>query len=294
MVGEIPNEAARWQRRHNYYLNCLRDVDRSIAVVLAELEASGLADRTIVVLTADHGDMDGAHQLHAKGAVAYREQNQVPLLIAHPSFEGGRECRAVTSHVDLAPTLLALTGIGDARAKAIAKDLPGKDLSALLAAPERAGEAAVRDGALFCYNMLAYLDGDFLRKAVQHLQQGGKPADLKAAGVVPDLGKRGAVRSVFDGRYVFSRYFSPKQHNRPSTLEQLLRLNDVELFDTRADPYEMTNLAAAAGRDNDLLLAMNDKLNRLIDAEVGEDRGQMMPGGIEAGWEVTPETMAGA
>ena len=37
-----------------------------------------------------------------------------------------------------------------------------------------------------------------------------------------------------------------------------------------------------------------DSLNRLIDAEVGEDRGQMLPGGIEAGWEVTPETMAGA
>ena len=44
----------------------------------------------------------------------------------------------------------------------------------------------------------------------------------------------------------------------------------------------------------ELVLAMNEKLNRLIDAEVGEDRGQMMPGGIEAGWEVTPETMAGA
>ena len=40
-------------------------------------------------------------------------------------------------------------------------------------------------------------------------------------------------------------------------------------------------------------MAMNDKLNRLIDTEVGEDRGQMLPGGIEAGWEVTPETMAG-
>ena len=39
---------------------------------------------------------------------------------------------------------------------------------------------------------------------------------------------------------------------------------------------------------------MNDKLNRLIDAEVGEDRGQMLPGGVDAGWEVTPETMAGA
>jgi hypothetical protein len=42
----------------------------------------------------------------------------------------------------------------------------------------------------------------------------------------------------------------------------------------------------------DLIAAMNDKLNNLIDNEVGEDRGQMLPGGIDAGWEVTPATMA--
>jgi arylsulfatase len=106
--------------------------------------------------------------------------------------------------------------------------------------------------------------------------------------------KRGAVRSVFDGRYTFSRYFSPKQHNRPTSMEDLLRLNDVELFDAQTDPDEMTNLAAPGTRNGELMLAMNAKLNRLIDAEVGEDRGQMLPGGIEAGWEVTPETMAGA
>jgi arylsulfatase len=142
--------------------------------------------------------------------------------------------------------------------------------------------------------MLAYLDGDFLYKAVEHLRRGGKPADLKATGLVPDLMKRGAVRSVFDGRYTFTRYFSPKQHNRPTSLEELLRLNDLELFDAQADPDEMTNLATRAGRHAELMLAMNDKLNRLIDVEVGDDRGQMLPGGIEAGWEVTPETMAGA
>ena len=79
LVGEIPNEEPRWRRRHNYYLNCLRDVDRNIATVLAELDAAGLTDRTIVILTSDHGDMDGAHLLHAKGAVSYREQNHVPL-----------------------------------------------------------------------------------------------------------------------------------------------------------------------------------------------------------------------
>lgn len=293
LVGPIPNEEARWRRRHNYYLNCLRDADRNMAAVLAELDAAGLAGRTIVVFTSDHGDMDGAHQLHAKGAVAYREQNNVPLVIVHPAHAGGRQCQAVTSHLDLAPTLLGLAQAAPEKKAALAKKLPGKDFSGLLAQPQRAAPDAVRDGMLFCYNMFAYLDGEFLEKGVAHLQKGGNPKDLAASGVRPDMMKRGAVRSVFDGRYTFSRYHSNKQHNRPLTLEELYRLNDVELFDAKSDPHEMKNLAQG-DRHRDLVLAMNEKLNRLIDAEVGEDRGQMLPGGIEAGWEVTPETMAGA
>jgi len=199
--------------------------------------------------------MDGAHQLHAKGAVSYREQNHVPLIVAHPAYPGGKECRAVTSHLDVAPTLL-------------------------------------REGVLFNYNMFAYLDGDFLHKAVAHMQTGGTPADVRNAGVVPDMTKRGAVRSVYDGRYVFARYFSPKQHNRPTTLEEIYRYNDVELFDLQTDPLEMNNLAANDTRYLELVVAMNEKLNRLIDTEVGEDRGQMRPGGVETGWEVTTATMA--
>lgn len=292
LVGAIPNEAARWRRRHNYYLNCLRDADRNIAAVLAELDASGLAARTIIVLTADHGDMDGAHQLHAKGAVSYREQNHVPLIVVHPAHPGGMQCRAVSSHVDIAPTLVALTGVAAERHAAIVDGLPGKDLSGLLAAPEAAAVDAIRDGALFNYNMFAYLDGAFLDKAVDFLQKGEKPDAIKRAGIVPDMMKRGAVRSVFDGRYAFTRYFSPKQHNRPTSMEELHQYNDVELYDTQADPLEMDNLAMNGKQHRDLVLAMNDKLNRLIDTEVGEDRGQMLPGGIEAGWEVSAETMA--
>jgi arylsulfatase len=292
LVGAIPNEEARWRRRHNYYLNCLRDVDRNIATVLAELDAAGLTDRTIIVLTADHGDMDGAHQLHAKGAVAYREQNHVPLTIVHPAYSGGKQCRAVTSHLDIAPTLVGLTGVTPDKRAGIVKGLPGKDLSGVLAAPEKADVNALRDGTLFNYNMFAYIDGDFLNKAAEHLRNGGKPDQLKSAGIVPDMMKRGAVRSVYDGRYVFTRYFSPKQHNRPTTLEDLYRFNDVELFDLQTDPLEMNNLAMGGKRHRELIVAMNEKLNRLIDTEVGEDRGQMLPGGIEAGWEVTAETMA--
>jgi arylsulfatase len=185
-----------------------------------------------------------------------------------------------------------MTGVAAAKRDTILRGLQGKDLSGLLAAPDKAAIDAVRSAMLFNYNMFAYLDGDFLNKAVDFIQKGGKPHGLKAAGIVPDFMKRGAVRSIYDGRYVFSRYFSPKQHNRPATLDELFKLNDVELFDSAVDPLEMDNLAMDRKKNGELIQAMNDKLNRLIDAEVGEDRGQMLPGGAEAGWEVTAETMA--
>jgi len=288
-----PADDARWVRRHNYYLNCMRDVDRNIATLLDELQASGQADRTIIVLTADHGDIDGAHFLHGKGATAYREQNNVPLIIVHPAFPGGRETRAVTSHLDLAPTLVAMTAAPTEKKAAITKALKGKDFSPVLVNPGSASLDAIHDGVLFNFNMLASLDGDFVYKALDFIHKGGKGNQLKAAGIVPDLRKRGAIRSVYDGRYVYARYFSPKQHNRPVTLEQIRAFNDVELYDGGADPLESTNLAAGPKANNDLLLAMNDKLNRLVADEVGEDRGAMLPGGIDAGWEVSAETMKG-
>jgi arylsulfatase len=216
----------------------------------------------------------------------------VPLVIAHPAHRGGGRCRAITSHLDLAPTLVSMTGVPAAQRETILKGLHGKDLSNLLASPDAGAVDAVRAATLFNYNMFAYLDGDFLNKAVDFMHEGGDPKKLKEAGIVPDMRKRGAVRSIYDGRYVFSRYFSPKQHNRPTTLEDLFKVNDVELFDTASDPLEMNNLAIDRKKNAELLLALNDKLNKLIDAEVGEDRGQMLPGGVEGGWEITPETMA--
>jgi arylsulfatase len=291
LVGHIPNEDWRWRRRHNYYLNCLRDVDRNITPLLDELDALGLASNTVVVLTADHGDLDGAHRLHSKGATAYREQNNVPLIVVHPAYPGGRRCRAVTSHLDIGPTLVGLASVSSEKKASITKELPGKDFSALLSAPERASATAVRDGALYCYNMFAYIDGDFMEKVVGVLQQTDGKARLKEAAkegaMRPDLGKRGAIRSVFDGRYRFTRYFSPKQHNLPTSVDALFALNDVELVDLERDPLERRNLALEREKHGDLLEAMNTKLNALIAKEVGEDAGQMLPGGVDGGWVAT-------
>jgi arylsulfatase len=50
----------------------------------------------------------------------------------------------------------------------------------------------------------------------------------------------------------------------------------------------MSNLAVNVRKNADLILALNAKLNALIDAEVGEDVGQMLPGGVDAGWVASP------
>ncbi|MCP4313537.1 MAG: sulfatase-like hydrolase/transferase, partial [Bacteroidetes bacterium] len=110
LVGQFPNEDARWKRLQDYYLNCISDCDRSVDRILTELDNLEMLDNTIVIFTADHGELCGAHGMHGKGANAYREQNNVPYIIYHPDIQGGRKCKTVTSHVDLIPTILAMTG----------------------------------------------------------------------------------------------------------------------------------------------------------------------------------------
>jgi arylsulfatase A-like enzyme len=102
----------------------------------------------------------------------------VKILVGVPS---SLRCKAVTSHLDIAPTLVSLSTAAADKKAAITKSLSGRDFSALLAAPEKASLTAIRDGMLFCYNMFAYIDGDFLHKAVAMLQQPDGKAKLKEA-----------------------------------------------------------------------------------------------------------------
>jgi hypothetical protein len=89
-----------------------------------------------------------------------------------------------------------------------------------------------------------------------------------------------------DGRYRFSRYFSPQQHNLPKTIEEIFAYNDVELFDLESDPDEMRNLVVHRKRHGDLLLALNQKLTDIIEEKVGNDNGDYLPEN-KAGWTVT-------
>jgi hypothetical protein len=93
----------------------------------------------------------------------------------------------------------------------------------------------------------------------------------------PDFKKRGAIRSSFDGRYRFSRYFSPVNFNRPTSYEVLVTNNDLEVYDLQEDPQETRNLALDGKAKGELILALNSTLNARIDEEIGDDNGKFLP-----------------
>ena len=86
-------------------------VDDTVGRMLAALEAAGLADNTIVIFTADHGDNLGSHGLVQKGG-PNEESARIPLLVRWPGGLGsGRVVRGhVASLVDVAPTIMDVIG----------------------------------------------------------------------------------------------------------------------------------------------------------------------------------------
>jgi arylsulfatase A-like enzyme len=276
-LGRIPPEKARWQRFNDYYVNCMKEVDRKIARLIEEVEDLGLLEDTVVVFTADHGELGGAHGLRSKAGNAYEECIHVPLVIYTPGGPAGTSCDAVTSHVDLAPTLLGLSGANSGAVDAMARSLPGKDLSRLIADPKNASSDAARAGALFAYSGVLFLDSSFIANMVEMTSQGKTPEEIRASGHKPDLTKRGLMRTYYDGRYKFSRYFAPTQHNEPAHTDDLREYNEVELFDLEEDPHEMANLAARGSDHETLVAEMNAKLNAAIREEIGTDDGRYLP-----------------
>jgi arylsulfatase len=279
VLGHIPLEEERWRRFDDFYINSIRTMDMQIGNILHELDALGLADRTIIVFTSDHGELAGAHGLHGKGPFAYEEGIHIPLMIAHPDVNGGRSCRALSSHIDLVPTLLSMAGVSNSNKGEFAgRDLPGKDLTPVLGNAASADVHAAREAILFTYSGLCTNDAGLFQVAGDAMAAGKNPQEaMKAAGFKPDLKKRGSIRTVFDGRYKFTRYFAPIDRNKPGNLDELYKVNDVELFDLQTDRAETINLAADRQKNADLIATMNGKLEAVIKAEIGADDGREMP-----------------
>ncbi len=75
MEGQFPDEDRRWRKLLDYYFNCIRDNDQHLEAILNELDNLQLTQNTIIVFTADHGELGGSHQMHGKGSSVIKSRS---------------------------------------------------------------------------------------------------------------------------------------------------------------------------------------------------------------------------
>ena len=117
----------------NFYGNLMRSSDNYLVNVLDMLEANGLLDDTLIVRTADHGEMGLSHGgMRQKNFNFYEEAMRVPLVYSNPKlFPQPLSSDALVSHVDFLPTLASLA----AAPQAARADWQGVDYSKLVLDP---------------------------------------------------------------------------------------------------------------------------------------------------------------
>lgn len=152
----VPEELTEKTRKEaqGYYAHCTA-LDKCIGEVMATLQATGLAERTILVFTSDHGEMLGSHGAPpTMKHLPWDESARVPCLLRYPAVQGpqGRISSMPLTTPDILPTLLGLAGIP------VPKTIEGEDLS-----PQVRGQKEPEDRAAL-YMAVAPFAGHGLNK----------------------------------------------------------------------------------------------------------------------------------
>jgi arylsulfatase A-like enzyme len=124
-------DAADARRLRDLYDAGIRQLDDQLAGFFRFLEQEGIAKRTLVIVTSDHGEelLDHGDVLH--GRSLHEELVHVPLIMTGPGIPAGLRIAGAASHVDIVPTALSVLGIANP------PDLDGRDLSLAWRAPSR-------------------------------------------------------------------------------------------------------------------------------------------------------------
>ncbi len=208
-------------------IRMMKAVDESLGSLLASLRKSGKLQNTMVVLTSDHGYFYGEHGLDAERRLAYEETIRIPLLIRYPRAirAGTRLDGCLALSLDIAPTMLEAAGV-----------------------PAPAG-----------------MQGRSLMPLFKHVQTPRRDARLSGN---PKTQCRDAFLIEYFSDTVFPRIRNMGYKAVRTERWKYIRYVELEgmdeLYDLRADPYEMRNIvadpqAASALRDMqarlDILLA---------------------------------------
>lgn len=143
-------------------------VDSQFGRIVAELQRRGEWDRTIVVVTSDHGEAFWEHGVRGHGTHVYEEFVRIPLLIRVPGLAARRVAGAVEL-IDLTPTLLDLAGVF----------VPDEGTAGQSLVEVMAGETSPADLAFFRNHKSGYLEVGVRRGPLKYIYYFGKhPEEL--------------------------------------------------------------------------------------------------------------------
>lgn len=270
LLGEISNDdLGAWVLLRDYYWNCLRDLDSHVLTVLDALRAAHHDHDTIVIYSTDHGEFAGAHGFREKFTSCYREVMNVPLVVRHPDCLRGTETSALSSAVDLVPTILSFAGLDRGDWMARYPGLTGCDLSDIVGGTENRSE---RDDRGILLNISTLLDFDRFRFEMDssgNVREYAVTGDARGA---PAPQGRVLMRGLVLDRWKFARYFAVGDHGAVTGWSALSKKFDLELYDLMEDADELSNLAYRP-EYKDTVVELSRELDVAISAEIGLDDG---------------------
>lgn len=212
-LGVLDPVRAEPSKYVNFYAYLQKHVDAQIGTVLDALEGNaGLAEKTVILRLADHGELGLSHGgLRQKMFNVYEEMLHVPLIVSNPVlFPSGTATGALASLVDIMPTLADLAQAPESGAwtfRGVNLMPVIRDASQNPANPQ----AAVQDAVLFTFDdkNCGTPDGQTVVKQPNH------------------------IRAVRTARHKYAIYFDPSGAAAP----------ELELYDLQTDPVELHNLA---------------------------------------------------
>jgi arylsulfatase A-like enzyme len=213
-------------RQYRLRVLSMQAVDEMIADLIGTLEQTGQLARTYIIFTSDNGFHLGQHRLPGGKTTAYEEDIHVPLLVRGPGVPKGRSMSALVANVDLAPTIAELAGV---------KPPPFVDGRSIV--PLLHGKT----------------QNDWRTAVLIESYPGNGPDVRGARGARAGRGARAAARRA--GRAAVAADSTPAARYialRTDRYTFVLHANGAqELYDLRADPDQLSNLA---GRTNQATL----------------------------------------
>lgn len=93
------------------YCKLIKEIDNKVGCIINYLKESNRYEDTLIIFSADHGDMCGDYNMRQKGPFIYSPQLEIPFIIAnHPNLPKYKESNMLISNLDIAATILKLCG----------------------------------------------------------------------------------------------------------------------------------------------------------------------------------------